>query len=328
MARSVDMFGWKGCRWDWGFVPDIPADPLGLDANQQARFGADPERTWHDARGVPVATLYPDGDRTGAELLRAWRQAVNRRHPGFVFGGNFNCSEATQRKMPLYLRETTTRSLVLFEYLLDAARHYPTWQEWARNMTEDAQRARANGGQPCIGSMRGYAAGGVALALSQYLMFSSGCHWNGGAGMPHGRDDSWRRFQFALRFADYYYDPGFVLLPEARRDAVSVAGEGRIFWKQFVFERRRKGLRELAVHLLNLPESDFIVMHHKPPAARRNVRVMLPLEAGEKLKRVVALLPDPGPRALPLEAKAADGVVAATLPELNQTAIIVMEATP
>ena len=327
MARSVDMFGWDGCRWDWGFVPTVPADPLGLDEKQQDRFGAEEKRVWHNFRGEPSTKLFPEPDKTGAELLRVWRAAVAERHPRYVYGTNFNGSAATRARMPLYFKEATTQSLLLFEYLLDSSNHYPTWETWAKHLTEDTQNVRANGGQPCVGYMRGYCAGGTALRMSQYLMFAAGCHWAGGAGPRHSLDDTWKRFQFALRFAEYYYDPGFLLLPEDRRAEVSVQAHPRVFWQQFVYERQRPHGRDVTVHLLNLPKNDHIIMHHEVPSTKENIIVSLRLKPREELTRASVMLPQPRPHAESLKITKAGETVTARVPQLATAAIVLLEVT-
>ena len=324
MAASVDMFGWKGCRWDWGFVPSAPGDPLLWDQTEEERQ----RRVWYNSKGVPSTKLFPDPDQTGAELLKIWRTTVRKRHPDYVYGTNFGASEDRKRLSPRYFKEATTNSFLLFEFLLGScSEKYNTWEKWAKAMTEATQRVRVNGGQPCIGYMRGYAADGTALRLSQYLMFASGCHWAGGAGMPHSLDDTWKRFRFATRFSEYYYDPGFLLLPEERRGEVSVQAHARVFWRQFVYERVRDQGRDVTVHLLNLPESDFIIMHHEVPAAKENITISLKLAGGEKLERASIMLPDPLPHAGPLQSSTAGTAVTVKVPRLETAAIVLLEVS-
>jgi len=324
MAASVDMFGWKGCRWDWGFVPSEPGDPLLWEETE----GEEKKRVWYNAEGTPSTTLFPAPDRTGAELLRLWRKTINKRYPNYVYGTNFSASPERRRLSPLYFEAAATDSLVLFEYLLSACKdEHNTWRKWAKVMTEATQRVRVTRGQPCVGYMRGYAADGTALRLSQYLMFASGCHWAGGAGMPHSLDDSWKRFRFATRFSEYYYDPGFILLPEGRRSEVSVKAHPRVFWEQFVYERLREDGRDVTVHLLNLPESDFIVMHHEVPVVKENIVISLKLGSGEKLRRAAVMLPEPAPHAEPLQTTVAGTTVQVTAPRLETAAIVLMEVT-
>ncbi len=313
---SIDMFGWGGCRWDCSFLPTAMSDPLHLQAERPEE-----DKTWHDPSGKASTALYPDPDRTGARLLRLWRQTVSRRHPDFIYGANLRSSEEMVKAFPMYFKEATSHSLILMEYLLNSSKPpNHTWQAWAKNLTDAAQRVRANGGQPSVGTMRGYLPGGVSLAMSQYLIFASGVHWGADAGPRYSLDDSWKRFAFALRYAEYYYDPAFKLMDEAEKN-VTVEGNARVFWKQFVYERPRPGGRDVVVHLLNLPKEDFIIMHHSRPAVQHDIGVRLKLQSGERVARAAVLLPEPRPHAEALSVKGGGAVV----PELRTAAIVVLE---
>ena len=324
MAASVDLFGWDGCRWDWGFVPSKPTDPLHWEETEEEKE----KRKWYDSTGVPSTKLFPDPDGTGAELLHRWRETVNKRHPSFVYGTNGGASAEHQRSVPRYFKESSTHSLLLFEYLLSSVKEeHNTWAKWAEVMTEATQRVRVNGAQPCVGYKAGTLAGGIARRMSAYLMFASGCHWAKGAGQRHSLDELWKQFRFALRFSEYYYDPGFRLLPADRRDEVGVQAHPRVFWKQFVYERVRPAARDVTVHLLNLPENDYIVMHHEVPTVKENIAVSLKLKPGEKLKRASIMLPDPLPHAEPLKCSIDAGTAMARVPRLETAAIVLLEVT-
>ena len=328
MAASVDMFGWDGVRWDWGFVPTAPPDPLAGDEAQKAKFGGSEAPPWYNHKGVCVTKLFPDPDAVGARLLRLWRQTVNKRHPNFVYGTNFSATPERLRCSPKYFKEASTHSLVLFEFLLGSCHErYGTWAKWAKALTETCQRVRLHGAQPNIGYMRGYAAGGTALRLSQYLMFAAGVHWGGGAGPRHGLDDTWKRFRFALRFAEYCYDPRFRLLAPERRKEVNVTGAKRVFWEQFVYERPTPTGRDVTVHLLNLPKSDYIIMHHERPSPKRNITVTVTLKSGEKLEGAWIMRPDPLPNAVAAKTQTDGHKVRIRVPELTEAAIVLAEVT-
>jgi hypothetical protein len=323
MADSIDMFGWQGCRWDWGFVPNVPADPLGLDSTQKDKFKPD-DTTWYDYKGRSAGELFPNPDETGTALLKIWRETVGNRHADYVYGTNFCAAEDVAKLIPKYFKEASTNSLLLFEYLLDCTTRYNTWQKWAKSLTEDCQRVRVNGGQPCVGYMRGLLPGGISLSMAQYLIFASGVHWAGGAEPRNSLDDTWKRFRFALRFSEYYYDPGFILLPQDRMGEVDVKADPRVFWKQFVYERKTAQSRDVTVHLLNLPEGDYIVEHHEEPAAKKDITVQVSLKPGEKVKSASVMLPDPAPRAVDLEWNIKGGVASLRVPVLETAAIVLV----
>ena len=323
MADSVDMFGWQGCRWDWGFIPNVPADPLGLDSTKKDKFNPD-EIIWYDHKKRSARELFTTPDATGAHLLRIWRETVNKRHPNYVYGTNFCGAADVEQRIPKYFKEASTNSLVLFEYLLECNQErYNTWQKWARHLTEDCQRVRVNGGQPCVGFMRGLGSG-VTLRMAQYLIFASGVHWSGGAGARNSLDDTWKRFRFALRFSEYYYDPGFLLLPPERRGEVDVKADPRVFWNQFVYERKTAQSRDVTVHLLNLPDGDYIVEHHKEPAPKKDITVQVSLKPGEKVKSASVMLPDPAPHAVNLKWDVKGGTASIKVPVLETAAIVLV----
>ena len=324
MARSVEMFGWDGCRWDWNFIVGVPPDPL-YSKNQII---------WHDAEGKTSDKLYPDSDETATKALTAWRRAVNEKFPDFVYSTNCFADAATLEKYPKHFAASATKSMMLFEYLLDYSQPAnSTWQKWAKNLTEDCQRVRPFGAQPVVGMMRGLLPGTVSRNLAQYICLASGVKWWEGTALPDGLDQNYKSYRFMTRFSEYYFDDAFRLVPEARRlKEIQVSGSPRIFWQQFVYERPVTNGREVTVHLINLPESDYICQRHEVPPVRKNVTVsVMPFQsfssnrvepvAEEKLNEAWAMLPNPRPHVLKLQIK--DNAVA--LPELEDAAIILFK---
>jgi len=313
MGRSVDMFDWDGCRWDWNFIPNAPSDPLYTDL-----AGDIPD--WYDWKGTPSRELYPDPDATAVASTRAWRRGVEENHPRFIYGTNFHGDIEQFEKFPKHSAEQSRKSLVLFEYLLNFSKEeYATWQKWAQALTEANQRTREHGAQSVVGSMRGLLPGTVSRNLAQYVCFASGVKWWEGPIMPDGLDQGYKRYRFMVRFAEYYFDDAFRLVPEQRRlEEVAVSGSPRIFWQQFVYERNKDGFRDVTVHLINLPEGDYICQRYEAPPHRRNVAIKVQPQAGERLVEAYAMLPNPSPRAVKLKMHAGAGI----LPELIDAAIV------
>lgn len=315
MVASTDMFNWNGVRFDWGFIPVVPPDPLDINASQQV---------WYNFEGVPADKIFTDPDNTGARLLTLWRGVVNSKHPRFEYMTNCGLTEETVRKFPKYVDVATTKSGVLFEFLLDYTKDdMNTWEKWANALVSSAQIARKNGGQPSVGWMRGYAPGGITHRLLHYITFSSGVHWYGPVGPRYSIDDTWKRFAYSLRFSEYFYDPGFKRLPEG---SVSVEGADRILWKPFVYGRELDGKkREVAVHILNLPQSDYISMHHEIPEVKRGITVKAGLKAGEKCEKVTILLPDPYPHTEQLKFRIEGRDLIIEVPEIREAGVVVAE---
>jgi hypothetical protein len=318
MGRSVDMFGWDGCRWDWAFIPNAPCDPLYQDKMKGKEL---PD--WYDNKGVPSKNLYPDSDAVAAKALKAWRKGVEESHPEFVYGSNGHATAEAFRLTPKHSKARATKSLLLFEYLLNySGKSLNTWQKWAKELTLDCQRVRPYGAQPMVGFMRGLLPGTVSLNLAQYICFASGVKWWEGPAVPDGIDRSYIRHRFMVRFSEYYFDNAFRLLPEKRRmKEVKLDGNPRIFWQQFVYERSKNGFRDVTVHLINLPQSDYICQRHEVPPVRKNVKISVQAVGREKLSAAYAMLPNPKPHAIKLNVSGNTAV----LPELTDAAIILFK---
>lgn len=314
MADSVDMFGWDGCRFDSGFVPHAPNDPL--YHSLVGDVGADMES--YNWKGVSHGKLYPDHDGTGCEALRAWRQAVARRHPDFVYGANIHATRKMFDYAPRYMKEQCSgRSMVLFEYLLDLCRKYPTYGRWAEELSDTVLRTRACGAQSIVGHITSLCEGSVGERLARLTCISSGSKWWGGPNEFRYWGSRRCVTQHATRFSEYFYSPD---LKRANPGAVSVDAGGKVLWRPFAFERCTHEGREVAVHIVNADPDEFIVRKQLPPILRRNVAVSVAVRAGEKIKSAFALLPGMEPKAVRLPV---DGTKV-VLPVLDEAASVVV----
>ena len=317
MCESIDMFGWDGCRWDWGWLPSAPNDPLYLSEMQ-----LDPSAfEWFDWKGRSSTELYPDPDTTGTECLKAWRATVAKRHPEFVYTTNMHATEDAFKSTPKYMNEASRDGMALIENRLNNTAKYSTYAVWGNVLTEDSMRVRANGSQCEVGHLHALCEGSVGADLARATCHASGCKWWGGPndfrywGNPH------RTLPFAMRFSEYFWGLDFRLVPEAERDArVSIADGGRLFWRQFVFERVKDGVRELVVHVVNTRPDEYISVLQPKPTPVLNLVAKARPAGGERLKEAWGLVPGDEPKAVKL-AVSADGSVA--LPRLEETASFV-----
>ncbi len=322
MCASVEMFGWDGVRFDWNFIPIAPQDPLHMAAagkRTESIYESAQRQAWYTWDGRSAHDLFPDPDRTGAELCAIYRRTVAAKHPDFIYNVNYSVNHGLLEKYPEYSKVNTTDAGILMESLLNTCRTYPTWQAWAKFLTDALSRVRPRGAQPFVGWMRGYAPGGIAHRNMQFIMMASGFRWYGPYGARHSLDDTSRRFRHALRFAEFFYDPGFQRI-EAPGPRVRVTGPGadRVLWKPFVFERVTPGRRELLVHLLNLPENDHIIMHHEVPSVKRDLVVSLKWRGPPRPTACRLMVPEPRPRTVKLSWKTGpDGAVIVRIPELR-----------
>ena len=316
MADSVDMFGWDGCRWDWGWIPCSPNDPRYAD-----ELLKDPHKfEWYDWKGRPAFSLFPDPDGLAAQLLHEWRAAVNKRHPKFVHTTNGRPNDEMFAAQPKYMKETTTDSLGLVEYLLNLTRENRTFEVWARRLGECTRNLRRNGSQGEVGHMSGLCDESVAANLARLTCHASGFKWWGGPADFRYAGAKQRTLPFAMRFSEYFFCTDFRQVDEAKVDAkVSVRDGANWLWRPFVFERTRGGVRELVVHVVNVKPDALIVRRHPPIEAVRNLVVEAKPAKGEKLVEAWGLVPGDEPKAIRLAVE--DG--RATLPRMEEAASFV-----
>lgn len=329
MNASVDMFGWDGVRFDWNFIPIATQDPLYVAETKKKKNVHDEARrvSWYTHDNKSAHDLFPDPDQAAADFCNLWRQTVNAKHPNFKYHINYYTGgRALLKEFPKYTKANCRQTGLLNESLLDTSRKYPTWQDWANILTGSLKVARKYGGQPSVGFMRGYAPGGISHRLIHFIMMSSGFHLFGWAGARYSLDDTYLRFRHALRFADYFYDPGFIPQSESEK-IIQVTGKGsdRVLWKPFVFERSKGNRREILVHLINLPKDDYIMMHHEVPEVKKNLEVTVTSPEGYELVGADLLVPDPVPHTIKLQPAKNQGKIVVKIPELASMGSLVVD---
>ena len=313
-ADSVDMFGWDGCRWDWGFLPCAPNDPLYM-----SEMASDPDAlVWYDWKGRKSTDLFPDPDTTGTECLKAWRAAVNRRHPKFVYTTNFDASESVFRLTPKYAAEATRDGLALLEYLSSSMGRgeTKTYRTWGRTLAEATQRCRRNGSHTEVGAIWAYTEGSVCGQLARYVCNAAGSKWWGSPFDFRYWTAKHRSLPFAMRFSEYFWGLDFRLVPVADCERkVVVADGGRTLWKEFVYEREKDGFRELVVHVINVNGDDHIRVKQADVKPFANLPARVFPAADERLAEAWGLVPGDEPAAIPLD------VADIRLPKLEEAAV-------
>lgn len=310
---SMDMFGWDGWRFDWYFIPDAPNDPLYLN-----EVGPD----WRDFRGRKGGELYPEPDKTAVELLGIWREAVEAKHPGFIYATNIHANEKSNKRNPGYLEAVSKHSMLLFEYMI--ALNNPTmntFTKWSTLLSEDVQRVRPGAAQPKVGFAPTFPSDSVSGNLMQYLCFASGAKTEGTITNPR---DNMVRGEFMVRYSEYYFDPSFRSIPaEEKTNRFQLGGvNGRVFYEPFTCSRTlADGSREETLHLINLPREDYFYQYHERPQIQRNVQIAVTPRPGEKLDAAYAMLPNPVPHSIRLEISGTKVL----LPELEDAAIVLLK---
>jgi hypothetical protein len=317
MAKSIDMFGWDGCRFDWAFTPSVVGDPMRAKKSD-----------WYNQSGVPSRKLFPDQDGAGTKALQAFRKGVAETHPEFIYGTNSGeFSPEIARTLPKYKVESSTNSWIWFEYLLGYnSKRCSTWQKWSKLLTEDSQIARPNGSQIGLGWMHLYPSGAVSGKLMPYIILYSGLHWIGVTDRNNSLGENWKIWRYAMRFSKYFYNSKFLLMPEKERlEAISVTGSPHLFWKQWIFEKKAKNGRSLLVNMVNLPEGDYVSERHLPPKPQKNIVLTFNKQNDEKVKKVVMLNALPEPHSVKLQAKTDGNKVTVTIPEVKWGTGILIE---
>ena len=315
IADSVDMFGWDGCRWDWSFLPCAPSDPLYMN-----ELGLAPDKfTWYDWKGRPSTELYPDPDTVGTECLKAFRAAVNRRHPKFVDTANAHTSANAFRLTPKYMKERTRDSLALNEYLMRFCGQHKTYRGWGDELAEANMRCRENGSHSEVGHISGFLENSVGGQLARYVCGAAGSKWWGGPSDYRYWTAKHRSLPFAMRFSEYFFGLDFVrFAPEEAEKLLKVESATPLYWKPFAYERVKDGRRELICHVVQCDPDK--IMYEKQPDVRAisDVTVTAPVRFGRHAGEAWAMLPGDEPCALRLEFKG-DKV---RLPRLEEAACV------
>ena len=317
-ADSIDMFGWDGCRFDWGFMPHAPNDPL-YDGDMSK---AKDEFIAYDWRGRSMKELYPDNDEAGYQALKAWREAVEKRHPEFIYAANGWATDVMFKKLcPKYSRLASTRSIRLTEYLSSITSRNPTYKEWAAALIEDGQNVRKCGGQTIVGFMRRMFNGSYNTLYARMVCVASGSKWMGAPGEERYWTSPYRSSAFAIRFCEYFWNNEFIQVPASlRTDEVQVKSAAKVFWEPFVYERKTARGRETLVHVVNVAPELLMTPYQPKNPDRTDIRVVVKPRKGERLVSATALLPGDEPRAASLEFKG--NVV--KLPRLEEAASVVL----
>lgn len=315
MADSVDMFGWDGCRWDWGFLPCAPNDPLYMN-----ELGLDPEKfVWYDWKGRRSTDLYPDPDTTGAECLKAWRAAVNRRHPRFVYTTNLHATKEAFENTPKYLAEATRDGMALLEYLIGFTRDVKTYQAFGSRLAADSMRCRRNGSHTEVGHVSAFQEWSVGGQMARYVCGAAGSKWWGNPSDYRYWTSKHRSLPFAIRFSEYFFGLDFVRHEaEDAVKAVKVLNGNGLFWKEFVYSRPKDGGRELICHVINVKPETICLQKQADVTPVTDLRVEVRPCAREKVVEAWGLVPGDEPKAIRLKL---DGTVA-TLPRLEEAAVV------
>ena len=323
-AESVDMFDWDGCRWDWGWSPAVPNDPL--YHNVEGKSSAELE--WFDYKGVSCFDKFPDPEQTAYDCYRAWIAAVRKKHPNFVNTANCYPTAEQFADGKKYLAEFLRDGMGLLEYLIgfDGSSTHNTLGSWAKVLTEDSNRIRKVGSHSEVGSISSFSGNSAMTQYARYVCHAAGSKWWGGAGDSRYWTAKRRALPFAMRFSEYFWSTEFLQVEDEaeRLGKVSVVNGDNLVWKDFVFERTKDGVRELVLHIVNAGPDEHFYPRRAPSPDIENLEIIFNAGAGESEVECWALTPDDEPKATLLISDPTSGHY--ILPRLQEAATLVWRA--
>lgn len=288
MSESIDVFGWDGCRFDWGFTPSVVGDPM------RAK-----ESEWFNFEGKSSRELFPNPDKSGTLFLQAFKKGFAEKHPEFIYGTNTHFNEETVKNIPLYSKELSRKAFLLYEYLLDYnQKKFATWEKWVENIVNDIGNSRGGGSQVGIGWITLYPPGTITHRAMPFALLFSGAHWIGPTDRAASLGEGWKCWRHGLRFSEFYFNHDFKRLDRKRTEAeIRVENPQKLMWKDWVYERTGKNSRDILINFLNIDETRYISERTVPRDAAKDIKITLNLKDKEVIKEAYLLLPEPEPHA-------------------------------
>lgn len=301
LLKSSEEYGWDGARWDGTYKEPV-------------------EWTSYDGK-VDVKLTPEQAEVKNALNFRRYKNVIGQKFPKFVYASNWGGIDASMLSNP---RETSELcrdgGLVMNEWIRGSAQPQEPlyrWEDYARYLAEDTERARQLGGYygPILDIGRGVSADDqhkciFALAAGAHPYYS--ILWG----------------DFCTRYSYYLWDPALtrIAIPEPL-----VTAPDSVWWKRWVFERQLSGShKQLIIHLLNPPTHPCVgegaTAEDLPkPLQELTVQLLPALTARWTPVRATRLIPSPlRQQALPLQ-DAGGGVMTLTVPELTMWNVLVID---
>ena len=284
LIASKRMFGWDGVRFDGHFVVPTAYASGVLDLDGQ------PLPTGDEAEKITAAnTLYT-------------KQQIFKVFPDYLFMYNGATYDAVHnRPTPDGVSMASQGGLVADEsyrtyYAVVSA--WNSWKSFAGRLVQEADRCRAHGGfaggyMPppwCVNPNADRIQYSLLFAAQNHPFFSFPAQDRatdvGGTHFPIQKD----LFRFVTRFSAFIWGREQERVPEPDR-LVAVSTAGKVWWKDFVYERKRADGRDfLIVQLINEPPSELIQAEKQAlPAPLTDVTVQFK----QPIKRAWVAAPEP-----------------------------------
>jgi hypothetical protein len=301
VARSAQMFGWDGVRFDGHFAAHA---------------------SWQDANGQTHRLTPQERDAQTAANIQRMKEIVHRTVPNFYFGYNYlNDSAAIAlRTGPLEFKELCRGGGHLMdEYIGQAGgSNHPLhhWKDFIARMTDDTQAVQQNGGYyfPILNYKK------PDLWYADAVAYAAGAH-------PY-YTHVWGAF--ATRYAGVLWDRALQRVNDPTK--VLSAPEG-VWWRAFVHQRDAgKNRRQVIVHFINPPVSDVVTNDDKQglPQPLHDMAVQVSpaaLGTGWKLSAATLLDPDDVSQTSLALTPTTGGKAQVTVPHVRVWSVLVLDFT-
>ena len=314
VAAGVKRFNWDGLRWDGHPQVGGPGDPITMGVP-----------SLYDLNGKPLVPDDATRDRLTVENIRMVKAAVLKENPDAVFGYNWGLEyEKHGRVRPTdYAECCKDGGTILWESvngIHDAGSPWHRWRDAADAIADEVEHPRQNGGFLQCGGFPWWLA---AEPYGKHLLaaiFAARAHLFSAPGL----DTNGPYLRFAARYAGLLYDPAIARSPEWAQ-AIQV-GSDQVWWRKYVYERPTAGGKQVIVHLLNSPATEFVeIGNATPPTVQKDLKVTFTLPGGQAPQAVYLLSPDRAPASVKLEAAPQGGTLVVTVPELAYWEVVVVQ---
>jgi hypothetical protein len=293
LTEGRKALGYDGVRYDGHYCVPAIGDPLA------------PSSMLLDYTGKPQPSVRA-GDALTARNMRRAMGEIRRQYPDFLFGFNWAGFRPDQGTWALQSQEAqviTPGSYILDEVAKaagESASPDNRWEDFARNMCEEGDRARQFGAFLFAGWGGGPGWNEVDTRWIKAFSWAAGARWIPGDSRDN-REATRLYNQFACRYSQFLVSNDLHRLPQDQAaKLVQISASRPIIYDRFVQRLGSKEGRYLVVHLINTPLEERVTTKAQAPPLAERVQVTLSAEAfggGQPpLDQARALNPDATPQ--------------------------------
>lgn len=329
IVESIDMFGWDSVFYDC-------LRNLGM---AKPKWNSVYHHYTYD--GKLAGKILGD---TPEEAVKKWMNEitgkVRKKYPNFVINANFIGPVARQltedkREEKLYLTYFSLCDAIMAELSGGGAQlaqkagvgifknlkeHFDYTGRWICSNGEKRRKVFPYGPFNYAGEVgtKGY------LAISFANNFHVGGWWPAPAYSYFGKP-LMEYYKFRIRYSAYLYDDNLKWIPPEKVDFVSVKTPEKVYWKEYVYERKEKKGKDILIHFVNMPEAKYVWRENKPPIKRKDIDVKVNIPSGYNLKNIYLLSPDNECEAVRIKYEISDGKAEFKIPFLYYYDLIIIK---